>query len=101
MIESDRDLVVTQDEPPEFIPFATWDPDKPAEQVTPFSHLSRPLRVELEPGDMLYLPALWYVLTWPGIDPRANQQSIGTTKYRRAAPRKAYVVLSTTGQCLL
>ncbi|TXC09712.1 hypothetical protein FocTR4_00004764 [Fusarium oxysporum f. sp. cubense] len=42
------------------VPFATWDPDKPEQNATKFSHLARPLRVTLNPGDMLYLPAMWY-----------------------------------------
>ncbi|PNP76376.1 hypothetical protein FNYG_10259 [Fusarium nygamai] len=40
------------------VPFAIWDPDKPEQNATKFSHLARPLRVTLEPGDMLYLPAM-------------------------------------------
>jgi len=48
------------DEPSSSIPFATWDPDYPDLRATQFSPLSRPYRVTLEPGDMLYLPALWY-----------------------------------------
>lgn len=43
-----------------YVPFATWDPDRPEEHTTPFSRYSQPLRVTLEEGDMLYLPALWY-----------------------------------------
>jgi jumonji domain-containing protein 7 len=43
-----------------YVPFATWDPDRPEEHTTPFSQYSQPLRVTLEEGDMLYLPALWY-----------------------------------------
>ncbi|KAK3325670.1 cupin-like domain-containing protein [Apodospora peruviana] len=42
------------------IPFATWDPDTPENSTTPYSKLARPVRVTLNPGDMLYLPALWY-----------------------------------------
>ncbi|CAM1508511.1 Fc.00g053590.m01.CDS01 [Cosmosporella sp. VM-42] len=42
------------------VPFATWDPDDPEKNPTPFSHLAKPLRVTLNPGDMLYLPAMWY-----------------------------------------
>ena len=42
------------------IPVPTWDPDSPSLHRTPYSHLSRPLRVTLEAGDMLYLPAQWY-----------------------------------------
>lgn len=44
----------------ETVPFAVWNPDKPNEQQTRFTHLSRPLRVDLNPGDLLYLPTLWY-----------------------------------------
>ena len=60
------DLVVQIDEPEEgeqqgtYVPFATWDPDEPDAHATPYSQHSRPLRVSLEEGDMLYLPALWY-----------------------------------------
>jgi jumonji domain-containing protein 7 len=48
------------DEPPATVPFATWDPDHPDKNATTFSALVKPLRVTLNPGDMLYLPALWY-----------------------------------------
>ncbi|KAI1155715.1 cupin-like domain-containing protein [Nemania diffusa] len=41
------------------VPFATWNPDTPEVQATPYSHLAKPMRVSLEPGDMLYLPAMW------------------------------------------
>jgi len=53
-------LVTKVDEPEEYVPFATWDPDQPAANTTPYSQYSQPLRVTLEEGDMLYLPALWY-----------------------------------------
>jgi jumonji domain-containing protein 7 len=46
----------------EAVPFAIWDPDKPEQNATKFSHLARPLRVTLNPGDMLYLPAMWFVI---------------------------------------
>jgi len=52
-------LTIKPDEDAEPVPFATWDPDKAGENGTPFSYLSKPMRVDLEPGDMLYLPALW------------------------------------------
>ncbi len=40
------------------VPFALWDPDAPTAHATPYSALARPMRVTLEPGDMLYLPAM-------------------------------------------
>ncbi|KAI0914062.1 phospholipase A2 [Ustulina deusta] len=42
------------------VPFATWDPDMPEVRATPYSHLAEPMRVSLGPGDILYLPAMWY-----------------------------------------
>lgn len=59
-LNSEFNLTPTPDSPPHTLPFATYDPDSPLSTSTPFSHLSKPLRVTLDPGDMLYLPALWY-----------------------------------------
>lgn len=53
------DMSLNPDDPPAQIPYAVWDPDKPEEKPTRFSSLSRPLRVRLDPGDMLYLPTCW------------------------------------------
>ncbi|KAF2748704.1 phospholipase A2 [Sporormia fimetaria CBS 119925] len=50
----------TVDEPRSYTPFCMWDPDVPDVNATRFSELSRPLKVTLDEGDMLYLPALWY-----------------------------------------
>ncbi len=52
-------LAVGDDEGGEMVPTATWDPDEPGVRGTEFVGLSRPVRVSLEEGDMLYLPALW------------------------------------------
>jgi hypothetical protein len=41
------------------VPFAIWDPDQPHKNATPYSKLAEPLRVTLQQGDMLYLPAMW------------------------------------------
>lgn len=49
-----------QDEDDRKIPFAVWDPDVPSESKTAYSTLAKPMRVTLYPGDMLYLPAMWY-----------------------------------------
>ncbi|KAG5805041.1 hypothetical protein H9Q71_010381 [Fusarium xylarioides] len=53
-------LELKMDSNDEVVPFAIWDPDKPEQNATKFSDLARPLRVTLNPGDMLYLPAMWY-----------------------------------------
>ncbi|KAH6636912.1 cupin-like domain-containing protein [Chaetomium tenue] len=53
-------LELVLEEGGEMVPFATWDPDRPEENATPYSHLVQPMRVTLEPGDMLYLPCMWY-----------------------------------------
>lgn len=47
------------DSEPDRIPFATWDPDRPNDNATIYSKLIEPMRVTLERGDMLYLPAMW------------------------------------------
>ncbi|KAJ8114241.1 hypothetical protein OPT61_g3836 [Boeremia exigua] len=58
--EGEGELVVCVDEPEVYVPFATWDPDVPEQNATPYSQYAQPMRVTLDEGDMLYLPALWY-----------------------------------------
>lgn len=53
------ELSLEMDDGQESVPLATWDPDEPNKNATRFSHLAKPLTVTLQPGDMLYLPALW------------------------------------------
>jgi jumonji domain-containing protein 7 len=55
-----EDLCIKVDEPEAYIPLPTWDPDKPKENTTAYSGYARPIRVTVNRGDMLYLPALWY-----------------------------------------
>lgn len=55
----DDGLQLVMDSDDEAVPFAIWDPEKPEQNATRFSHLAKPLRVTLNPGDMLYLPAMW------------------------------------------
>ncbi|KAL2260455.1 hypothetical protein VTK26DRAFT_5524 [Humicola hyalothermophila] len=54
------ELVVEEGEQENEVPFAIWDPDKPGENETAYSKLAKPMRVTLNPGDMLYLPCMWY-----------------------------------------
>ncbi|KAH8164630.1 hypothetical protein CIB48_g3618 [Xylaria polymorpha] len=54
------EAVKENSEQPSKVPFATWDPDVPEVRATKYSHLAEPMRVSLESGDMLYLPAMWY-----------------------------------------
>lgn len=42
------------------IPVAVWDPEEPELRRSEYSHLSKPLKVTLQEGDMMYLPAMWY-----------------------------------------
>lgn len=56
----DSTMKIIPDEPPSHVPCAIWDPDRPDENITEFSHLAQPIRVRLKPGDALFLPALWY-----------------------------------------
>lgn len=58
-LQDDRMLKIRRDNPAQEVPFATWDPDTPQKRATSFSHLSKPYRLTLNAGDMLYLPALW------------------------------------------
>ncbi|KAI1864592.1 uncharacterized protein JN550_008879 [Neoarthrinium moseri] len=54
------DQLVLDMEDGDSVPFATWDPDRPEANSTKYSALASPIRVTLDPGDMLYLPAMWY-----------------------------------------
>lgn len=47
------------DDPASQVPCPLWDPDNPTKNGTKFTHLCKPLRVKLDPGDMFYLPATW------------------------------------------
>ncbi len=55
----DQALVLRPDEDADLVPFATWDPENPCQNATPFSPFASPINVTLDPGDMLYLPAMW------------------------------------------
>ena len=56
----EMELSLRLNESNEKVPFPTWDPDKPHERATKFSDLAFGMRVTLNEGDVLYLPAQWY-----------------------------------------
>ena len=56
---SDGVLELQMDQPEQYVPFPTWDPDGIQTPLNQFSRFSKPLRTSLNPGDMLYLPAMW------------------------------------------
>ncbi|KAI9667205.1 MAG: hypothetical protein M1821_000018 [Bathelium mastoideum] len=53
-------LLLRYHKPEQCVPFPTWDPDEPYKHATKFSKLANPMRLTLNEGDMLYLPAQWY-----------------------------------------
>lgn len=55
-----EDLEARLDHPPSLVNWALWDPDTPDQRGMASSKVVKPVRVTLEEGDMLYLPALWY-----------------------------------------
>jgi jumonji domain-containing protein 7 len=75
--------------------FPTWDPDHPNARTTSYSHLASPMRITLEPGDILYLPALWLV-GWLILVQNAHPFS-GTTKSHNHVHRKAFAAQSIIG----
>lgn len=58
--EGSDDLRIEVQEGEDQIPVAIWDPEEPELRRSEYSHLSKPLSVTLQEGDMLYLPAMWY-----------------------------------------
>ena len=54
------ELAINVEDGDELLPIPTWDPDDPGGRPSTYSHLSQSLRVTLEEGDLLYLPAMWY-----------------------------------------
>ncbi|GIZ46742.1 hypothetical protein CKM354_000985500 [Cercospora kikuchii] len=44
----------------ELVPTPIWDPDEPDARASLYSKSSKPMRVTLYEGDMMYLPAMWY-----------------------------------------
>lgn len=46
--------------PAETVPCATWDPDEPNKRATSLSAFAPRVKITLNEGDILYLPAMWY-----------------------------------------
>jgi len=61
-IRSSNSNLEIQKEDGDKVPFATWDPDSKEDgnEEKEYERFARPVRVTLEKGDMLYLPAMWY-----------------------------------------
>lgn len=55
-----EDLVVETNKDIEPTPVPLWDPDEPDIRPTVYSKYSKPLKVTLNEGDMMYLPAMWF-----------------------------------------
>ena len=57
---NDSALLIEPQEGQDAVPVAVWDPEEPELRPSKYSHLSKPVAVTLQEGDMLYLPAMWY-----------------------------------------
>ncbi|GAO16993.1 hypothetical protein UVI_02022300 [Ustilaginoidea virens] len=60
------ELSIRLDDDADLVPIATWDPEDPQVNATPLSQYAQPMKVTLNPGDMLYLPAMWYDMDFSG-----------------------------------
>ena len=58
--DNGEDLIVEMNKDIGPIPVPLWDPDEPELRSTVYSKYSKPLKVTLNEGDMMYLPAMWY-----------------------------------------
>lgn len=83
------------------VPFATWDPDNPTGPQTKYSQYASPMRVTLEEGDMLYLPALWYIFLCQTVGAEDLADGVGTIKSHNLVRRRGFAVLLTTGGLFL
>ncbi|TAQ85098.1 hypothetical protein B7494_g6582 [Chlorociboria aeruginascens] len=64
--ENGRGFRLVKDEDNSVVPFPIWDPDEEDVNATKHSRLVIPMKVTLEEGDLLYLPALWYDMEFGG-----------------------------------
>lgn len=59
-MKSEGGFEIVPDDPRSDVPFwPTLDPDNPQFRPSPFWKYCKPLRVDVHPGEILYLPAMW------------------------------------------
>lgn len=75
-LENEQQLEPQADTNTEPIPVPLWDPDEPGARPTAYSKLSKPLRVTLCEGDIMYLPAMWYHKVMQGNGPEGFSCSV-------------------------
>ncbi|EME47551.1 hypothetical protein DOTSEDRAFT_69487 [Dothistroma septosporum NZE10] len=74
--EDEHKLEPRADTDTEQVPIPLWDPDEPTIRSTAYSEHSRPLRVTLSEGDIMYLPAMWYHKVKQGNGPEGFSCSV-------------------------
>ena len=77
------------------IPVAIWDPDQPEKNATAASSSCKPMRATLEPGDMMYLPSCWYIISAQSLL-GPSLTTPGTTKSANRLLKKASLAASIT-----
>ena len=75
-VEDGNNLEPHADTDTELIPVPLWDPDEPDFRATAYSKYSKPLRVTLFEGDIMYLPAMWYHKVKQGNGPEGFSCSV-------------------------
>ncbi|GAM89062.1 hypothetical protein ANO11243_070960 [Dothideomycetidae sp. 11243] len=61
-----HDLMPVVQQPVQHVPVPTWDPIRSHKPPNEFGKYVQPIHVDLEEGDMMYLPAMWYDMDFSG-----------------------------------